>query len=74
MPHPPYLPNLARVTSTCFLHSKKLERIQLGDEDQFFDCLQDVLRGLDQQEMNTIFQAWVRRVQKVSEGKGDYVR
>jgi hypothetical protein len=36
---------------------EKLERIQLTDEDQFFECLQEVLSGLNQQELNTVFQA-----------------
>jgi hypothetical protein len=53
---------------------EKLKRIQLADEDQFFEWLQEVLRGLDQQELNTVFQAWVLRVQEVSEGNEDYVR
>jgi hypothetical protein len=48
---------------------EKLERIHLADEDQFFECLQEVLRGLDQQELNRVFQASVRRVQELSEGK-----
>jgi hypothetical protein len=53
---------------------EKLERIQLADEDQFFDCLQEILRGIDLEELNTVFQAWVHRVQEVSEGNGGYVR
>jgi hypothetical protein len=32
------------------------------------------LRGLDQQELNRIFQAWVGRVQEVNECNGGYVR
>jgi hypothetical protein len=39
----------------------------------FFECLQGVVKGLDQQELNRLFQAWVRRVQEVSEGNGGYV-
>jgi hypothetical protein len=31
------------------------------------------LRGLDQQELNRIFQASVCRIQEVSEGNGGYV-
>jgi hypothetical protein len=53
---------------------EKLERIQLADEPQFFECLQEILKGLDQQELNNVFQAWVQRVQEVSQGNGDYVR
>jgi hypothetical protein len=48
---------------------EKLERIQVADEDQFFECLQEILRGIDQEELNGVFQAWMRRVQKVSQGK-----
>jgi hypothetical protein len=29
------------------------------------------LRGIDQEELNRVFQAWVQRVQEVSEGNGD---
>jgi hypothetical protein len=53
---------------------EKLEQIQMADEEQFFECLQGVLRGQDQQELNTVFQAWVRRVQERSEGNADSVR
>jgi hypothetical protein len=74
MPDEPYSPNLA--TSDLYLFStikEKLERIHLADDDQFFECLQGVLRGLDQQELNRVFQASVRRVQEVSECNGGYV-
>jgi hypothetical protein len=75
MPDQPYSPNLA--TSDLYLFStvkQKLERIHLADEDQFFECLQRVLRSLDRQELNRAFQAWMRRVQEVNEGNGGYVR
>jgi hypothetical protein len=46
--------------------------------------LQEILRGIDQEELNGVFQAWVWRAQKVSQGKpkqakasqgnGDYAR
>jgi hypothetical protein len=40
MPHPPYSPNLATSDFYFFPTVKeKLERIQLADEDQFFECL-----------------------------------
>jgi hypothetical protein len=58
MPHRPYSSNLA---SSCFYLfptvKEKLERIQLADEEQFFECVQGILRSLDQQELNTVFQA-----------------
>jgi hypothetical protein len=74
MPDQLYSPNLA--TSDLYFFStvkENLERIQLADEDEFFECLQEVLRGLDQQELNGVFQASVRRVQEVSEGNRGYV-
>jgi hypothetical protein len=61
------------VTCTCFPQSKKLELVQLADKDQFFGRLQEVLRDLDQQEFNRVFQASVSRVQEVSEDNGGYV-
>jgi hypothetical protein len=70
----PYSHNLA--TSDLYLFStvtEKLERIHLADEDQFLECLQGVLRGLDQQKSNRVFQASVPRVQQVSEGNGGSV-
>jgi DNA-binding transcriptional regulator YbjK len=53
---------------------EKLEKIQLADEDQFFECLQEFLRDLDQQELNSVFQAWMQRVQEVSQSNRDDVR
>jgi hypothetical protein len=58
MPDQSYSPNLA--TSDLYLFSpvkEKLERIHLADEDQFLECLQEVLMGLGQQELNRVFQA-----------------
>jgi hypothetical protein len=52
---------------------EKLEQTQVTDEDQFFRSLQTSLSFIDQEELNRIFQAWVRRVQKVSKGNRDYV-
>jgi hypothetical protein len=51
----------------------KLERTQMADEDQFSGSMQAILRRIDQEELNRVFQAWIRRVQEVREGNGDYV-
>jgi hypothetical protein len=56
MPHPSYSPHLG--TSYFYLFppvKEKLERIQVADDAQFFEFLQEVLRSLHQQELNTIF-------------------
>jgi hypothetical protein len=75
MPRPSYLPSLASNDFYLFPTVKeKLEWIHLADEDQFFECLQDVLRGINLEELNIVFQAWMFRVQEISEGNGDYVR
>jgi histone-lysine N-methyltransferase SETMAR len=74
MPQPPYSPDLAPCDFYLFPTMKeKLERTQVADEDQFFESLEAILRGIDQEELNRVFQAWVERVRKVSEGNGDYV-
>jgi hypothetical protein len=48
---------------------EKLERIQVTDDDQFLECLQEILRSIDQEELNGIFQTWMRLIQEVNEGK-----
>jgi hypothetical protein len=45
----------------------------MADEDQFLESLQAILRVIDREELNRVFQIWVRRVQEVSEANGDYV-
>jgi hypothetical protein len=73
MPQPPYSPDLAPSDFYLFPTVKeRLERIQPADEDQFFESLQEILNGLDHEELNAVFQAWVRRLQEGSEGNGDY--
>jgi histone-lysine N-methyltransferase SETMAR len=50
IPRPSYSPVLAPGDFYLFpTVEEKLERIQLADEDWFFECLQEILRGLDQQ-------------------------
>jgi hypothetical protein len=46
---------------------------QVADEDQFFESRQAILTGIDQKELNRVFQAWVQRIEEVSEGNGGYV-
>jgi hypothetical protein len=75
MPHSPYLSDLAPSDFYLFATVKeKLERIQVADEDQLFDCLQEILSGIDHGELDGVLQAWMRRVQEVSQDNEDYVR
>jgi hypothetical protein len=53
---------------------KKLERVQVADEDQFLECLQEILKSIDQGKLNGVFQAWVQQVQEISQDNEDYVR
>jgi hypothetical protein len=39
-----------------------------------FEYLQEILKDIDQEELNGVFQAWVQQVQEVSQGNGGYVR
>jgi hypothetical protein len=59
MPHPPiHSPDLALSDLYSFpTITEKLERIQVTDEDQFFEFLQESLRCIDQEELNGVFQA-----------------
>jgi hypothetical protein len=70
MPHPPYSSDLPASNFYLFPTIKeKLERIQVADDDQFLECLQEILRGIDQEELNSVFQVWIRRVQELSQDK-----
>jgi hypothetical protein len=74
MPQPPYSPVLSPSDFYLFPTMKeKLERTKVADKDQFFESLQAIERDIDQAELNTVFQAWVQRIQEVNEGNGDYV-
>jgi hypothetical protein len=53
----PYLPDVAPSDFYLFLTVKKLEWIQVADEDQSFECLQEILMSIDQEKLNGIFQA-----------------
>jgi hypothetical protein len=75
MPQPPYSSDLVPGDFYLFPTVKeKLERTHVADEDQFLKSLQVILRGIDREELNRVFQAWVQRVQEISEGNGDYIR
>jgi hypothetical protein len=56
--HLPYSPDLASSDFYLFLTQKeKFERIEIHGEDQLFECMQEILSALDQQELNGVFQA-----------------
>jgi hypothetical protein len=72
MPHSRYLSNIASSGFYLFpIVKEKLERIQVADEDQFFERLQEIPRSLDQQDLNSFFHVWVPRVQEPSKGNRD---
>jgi histone-lysine N-methyltransferase SETMAR len=74
IPQPPYSLDLAPSDFYLFpIVKERLERTQVAEKDQFFESLQGILRSIDQGELNKLFQAWVVRVQEISEGNGDYV-
>jgi hypothetical protein len=52
---------------------EKLERIQVANKDQFFESLEKILRDVDQDELNAVFQDWIQEIQELSQGSGDYV-
>jgi hypothetical protein len=73
MPQPPDSPDLALSDFHLFPTVKKIRTDSSGWRRQAFESLQAILRGIDREELNRVFQGWVRRVQEVSEGNGDYV-
>jgi hypothetical protein len=74
MPQPSYSPDLAPSDFYLLPTAKeKLQHIALRDEDQLFECLIEILAGLDHTELNRVFHAWKERVHQISEGTGDYI-
>jgi hypothetical protein len=71
--HPPDSPDLTLSTFYLF-PTKKLGRIQMAEEDKFCESLQEILRSIDQVELNGIFEAWMLQIQEVSQGNGDHIR
>jgi hypothetical protein len=45
---------------------EKLKRIQMAEDDQLLESLQSILRSIDQQKLNGVFQPWLRQVQKIN--------
>jgi hypothetical protein len=50
-----------------------LQHIAVRDEDKLFQCLIEIVTGLDPVELNRVFDPWKERVQQVSDGTGDYI-
>jgi hypothetical protein len=60
-----YSPDVASSDFYLFLLVKeKRERTHVAVEDQFFESLQAIVRRIDREELNRVFQDSVRRVQK----------
>jgi hypothetical protein len=58
MPHAPYSSDLLTIDFYLFPTVKeKLKRIQVADEEQFFECLPEILKCMDQEKLNGVFQA-----------------
>jgi hypothetical protein len=65
-PHPPYSYDLMSSDFELFpIVKEKFERIQLADEDQFFESLEDISRRLDQYELNILPPSKTSSVQQV---------
>jgi histone-lysine N-methyltransferase SETMAR len=61
MPYPPYSPDLAPSDFYLFpIVKQKLESIQVIDDDELFDRSQELLAGIDQEELNRAFRTWVQ--------------
>jgi hypothetical protein len=75
MPHPLYWSNLPSSDFYLFPTVKeKLERIQVRQEDQSFECLQEIVRDINHDELNGVFRAWMQLIQEISQSIGDYLR
>jgi hypothetical protein len=46
----------------------------VADEDPFSESLREILRNIDQEELDGVFQARMQQVQEVNQGNGDCLR
>jgi hypothetical protein len=74
MPHPRYRLIRPQWLLLVSYSERKIRMDSGGWRGQVFECLQEILRSIDQEELNGVFQAWTWWVQEVSQGNGDYVR
>jgi hypothetical protein len=45
---------------------EKLERIQMADEDQFFDCVREISSDINRDELNGLFHVCVQLIHNSS--------
>jgi hypothetical protein len=57
-----------------FTMKEKFERIQVRQEDQLFECLQEISKGINHDELNRVFRAWVKQVQETSQNIEEYIK
>jgi histone-lysine N-methyltransferase SETMAR len=73
-PHPPFSPDLA--PSDCYLFRKlktALSGTEFEDEDELLDGVMEVLNGITRDELESVFEEWVARLDACIQGGGDYV-
>jgi hypothetical protein len=46
---------------------------ELAEPDELLFVIQEILRGVDRQTLDAIFQKWMIRLQKCIDGNGEYV-
>jgi hypothetical protein len=68
--HRPYLPDLA---TSDFYFFPAVKENSKGFR-WLTRTMQEILKCIDQKELNGIFHAWVRGVQEISQGNENYVR
>jgi hypothetical protein len=74
MPHHPYSPDLAPSDFYLFdTVKKKLKYEGITDEDQFSEVLVKILKAIPGEELVAVFETWLERVRRVSEGDGSYI-
>jgi hypothetical protein len=57
-----------------FYSERKLEMIQVRQEDQLSEHLQEISRDINHDKFNRAFRAWVQQVHEVNQGIRDYLR
>jgi hypothetical protein len=75
--HPPYSLDLAPSDFWLFAYLKEVvQRSSFGEPDESHEVLsaiQDILRKIDHETLDAVFQEWIIRLQTYSDRNGEYV-
>jgi hypothetical protein len=50
-----------------------LQRSSFDEHDEFVSAIQEILRGVDRETLDAVYQKWIMRLHKSIDGNGEHV-